>query len=333
MIKRIILIVILILFLGWVFVNYQFTTSVSNDLTMHEFNIEQGWGVNKISLELYQKGLIRNQFYFESYVWLKGLERNFKAGTHQISPSMNIEQVVATMIEPGDSEQVITIIEGWNIYEIATYLEKEGLVEAQEFINFVNNPKSELVDDYSFLSDKPYGVSLEGYLFPDTYRVYKNSNIVDIVKKILDNFEKRVSQGNIQRIKAMDKSVYDVLTLASIIEKEVRDSYDMKMVSDIFTKRLKAGIALQSDATVNYITGKGLAQPSLNDLAIDHPYNTYKYRDLPPGPISNPSFYAILAALEPVANPYYYFLTTPDGEVIYSENYEEHLINKANYLD
>jgi len=237
------------------------------------------------------------------------------------------------MIKPGGSEQVITIIEGWNVYEIAEYLEKENLVKSDEFIEFVNNPKHDLVDNYSFLDDKPYGVSLEGYLFPDTYRVYKNSNVIDLVKKMLDNFEKRVTLGNIERIHFSGNSVYDTLTLASIIEKEVRIPYDMKMVSDIFSKRLEAGIALQSDATVNYITGKGLVQPSYNDLEIDNPYNTYRYKDLPPGPIASPGLNAIMAVIEPVVNPYYYFLTTIEGEVIYSENYDQHLTNKAIYLD
>ncbi|MBT3690012.1 endolytic transglycosylase MltG [bacterium] len=331
--KRVILIVIVVLFLGWVYTNYQFTSNASSDTAMYEFEVEQGWGVNRISLELYQKDLINNQFYFEVYVWLKGYERNFKAGAHQISPSMSIKEIITTMIKPGGSEQVITIIEGWNVYEIAEYLEKENLVKSDEFIEFVNNPKHDLVDNYSFLDDKPYGVSLEGYLFPDTYRVYKNSNVIDLVKKMLDNFEKRVTLGNIERIHFSGNSVYDTLTLASIIEKEVRIPYDMKMVSDIFSKRLEAGIALQSDATVNYITGKGLVQPSYNDLEIDNPYNTYRYKDLPPGPIASPGLNAIMAVIEPVVNPYYYFLTTIEGEVIYSENYDQHLTNKAIYLD
>ena len=106
------------------------------------------------------------------------------------------------------------------------------------------------------------------------------------------------------------------------------------MVADIFYKRLDRNIALQSDASVNYITGKGLVQPSLEDTKIDHPYNTYKYRGLPPGPISNPGLNAITAAIYPKENPYYYFLTTKEtGEVIYSLTYDQHLENKAKYLD
>ena len=149
---------------------------------------------------------------------------------------------------------------------------------------------------------------------------------------MLDNFSQKLEGNLTSKILAQKKSIFEIITLASIIEKEVRNPEDMKMVADIFYKRLNKGMALQSDATVNYITGKGLLQPTLADTQIDNRYNTYKYPGLSLGPISNPGLSAIIAAIEPNSNPYYYFLTTKDGAVIYSKTYEEHLRNKAKYL-
>ncbi|OGY89834.1 MAG: hypothetical protein A2927_01170 [Candidatus Komeilibacteria bacterium RIFCSPLOWO2_01_FULL_45_10] len=150
---------------------------------------------------------------------------------------------------------------------------------------------------------------------------------------MLDNFGAKLTQEMRVDIKNAGKSIFEVITLASIIEKEVRTEQDMKMVADIFNKRLEQGIALQSDATVNYVTGKGLVQPTAADIAVDNLYNTYKYRGLPPGPIANPGLKAIKAAIYPTPNQYYYFLTTAEGEVIYSQTYQEHLKNKSVYLN
>jgi len=148
----------------------------------------------------------------------------------------------------------------------------------------------------------------------------------------LANFNAKLTPELRQEIVKQKKSFFEVLTLASIIEKEVSEPEDMKMVADIFYKRLKAGIALQSDATVNYATGKSLIQPTYQDLSVNSLYNTYRYPGLPPGPISNPGINALKAAIYPTPNPYYYFLTTESGQAIYSKTYEEHLINKNKYL-
>jgi UPF0755 protein len=148
---------------------------------------------------------------------------------------------------------------------------------------------------------------------------------------MLDNFNKKLTPELVTEINKQQKTVHEIITLASIIEKEVSNDNDRKLVADIFYKRLEKGIGLQSDATVNYVTGKSTTRPSAQDLAVDSPYNTYKYKGLPPGPISNPGISAILAAIYPTSNPYFYFLTTPDGKVIYSKAYQEHLQAKAQY--
>ena len=132
-------------------------------------------------------------------------------------------------------------------------------------------------------------------------------------------------------IKAQGKTINEIITMASIIEKEVPHAEDMKKIAGIFYQRLNIGMAMQSDATINFITGKGTTRPSAEDLQVASPYNTYKYRDLPPGPISNPGLAAIEAAIYPEKNDFLYFLTTPEGQVIYSRTYAEHLAAKYKY--
>jgi len=168
-------------------------------------------------------------------------------------------------------------------------------------------------------------------LFPDTYRVFRDASISDIVKKILDNFNQKLTSELRFEIKSQGKNIHQILTLASILEKEVSTDQDRKLVAGIFYKRLELGMPLQADSTVNYVTGKDSSRASAKDLEIDSPYNTYKYRGLPPGPISNPGISSILAAIYPSSNNYLYFLTTPDGQVIYNETHDQHVIDKAKY--
>ena len=229
------------------------------------------------------------------------------------------------------NEDCFRIIEGWDNKEVSAYLVDKNFLSENGFTEAAG-ADSPLIKEFDFLQDKPANVDLEGYLFPDTYRIFKNSDSYDIIRKMLANFNAKLTPELRQEIVKQKKSFFEVLTLASIIEKEVSEPEDMKMVADIFYKRLKAGIALQSDATVNYATGKSLIQPTYQDLSVNSLYNTYKYPGLPPGPISNPGINALKAAIYPTPNPYYYFLTSKDQQVIYSKTYEEHLANKNKYL-
>lgn len=332
-IKYLLILIILVAVGGWVFYSYQISAPVGDSPDKVAFEVEQGEGVNQISFKLAERGLIRSSFWFEVYVWQKNLERNFVAGVYEVPSDSSIRQLVKQLTSPGNSEQNITIIEGWNNKEIAAYLETQGLVQTQDFLNLVSADLSGYVSQYSFLADKPSAVDLEGYLFPDTYRVFKNATAKEIIKKMLDNFGQKLTPDLLAEINRRDKSLFEIITLASIIEQEVRNPDDMKLVADIFYKRLNAQIALQADSTINYLTGHGRTQSTAEDLKIDSPYNTYKYRDLPPGPISNPGLNAIMAAIYPTPNQYYYFLTTADGQVIYSKTYDEHVANKRKYLD
>ena len=193
--------------------------------------------------------------------------------------------------------------------------------------------------EFSFLKDKPVNRGLEGYLYPDTYRIFASSSPSGLVEKMLSNFDRQLTDKMREDIKAQGKTIYEIVTMASILEKEApinytdNDNRDARIISGIFWRRIEAGQALQSCATLAYILGVNKARYTTADTKIDSPYNTYKYRDLPRGPISNPSILAIEAAIYPLSTSYNYFLT-PAGsnKIIYSNTYAEHLRNKSKYL-
>jgi UPF0755 protein len=179
----------------------------------------------------------------------------------------------------------------------------------------------------------PPGATLEGFLFPDTYRIFRDAGAERIIEKMLDNFGDKLTSQMREDIKKQERTIYETIIMASIIEKEVRTPEDMQIVSGIFWDRIKNGQALESCATLAYILGVNKAQYSEEDTKIDSLYNTYKYRGLPPSPISNPGLNAIKAAIYPKYTEYNYFLSRPDtGETVFSRTYAEHLENKRKYL-
>ncbi len=306
------LLLIFVLLVGIFF--YILISSSQEKGTQSNFLIQQGEGVNEISRALYDANLIRSKFVFETYVWLLRGEGKIVAGEYDLSKNFNIINITSRLFRGPEKprDRSITIIEGWSRRDIAEYLEKEGLVSGAEFLEKTKE--------------------LEGYLFPDTYRVFRDVNTEEIIEKMLDNFHKKMNEELLSEIKNQGKTIEEILTIASIIEAEVRTNKDRKEVADIFWKRLKIGMPLQSDATINFVTQSRRSRSSLEDLQVDSPYNTYKYAGLPPGPINNPSLDAILAAIFPTSNVYYYFLTDKEGKVYYARNLDEHNLNRVKYL-
>ncbi len=298
------------------------------------FTINSGEGINKISENLASVGLISNSFYFKFYLWRKGAASSVKAGAYRLSSALSIAQIadILTQGKTVDDEVTVLIPEGLTSGEIEKILIDSKLLKKGEFVDVINSESiTKKYLSYEFLNDKIENKSLEGYLFPDTYKFYKDAAPEEIVEKMFNNFDKKLTSEMRESLLRQKRGVFETLILASIVQKEVREPSDMKIVAGIFTNRLKIGQMLQADSTVNFITGKGMAQALYSDLAIDSPYNTYKYAGLPPGPISNPGLDAIQAAIWPDETPYYYFLTTPDGKTIYSKTYEDHLKNRAKY--
>lgn len=330
--SKIFFIIAIVILLGWFYYTYTLNTPVSSDLARKTFIVQPGWGSTVISHELKDAGLIRNAYVFQLHVWRHGIDSKLQIGEYDLSTSINIKEIAQILNRgTGETKEVtLTFIEGWNNSDYSVYLEEKINASPQDFFEIIQK-KSDWWDEYSILDSKPRNLDLEGYLFPDTYRIFRDASLSDIVKKMISNLESKFTDQMRKDIVSQGLTTHEILTLASIIEKEVHGDADRKIVADIFYKRLKAGIALQSDATVNYATGKSVSRASGADLEIDSLYNTYKYRDLPPGPISNPSLSAIMAAIYPTPNPYYYFLTTPEGQAIYNVTFEEHVADKNKY--
>lgn len=305
----------------------------TRDNALKEFKIEEGERVKQISANLERERLIAGKDFFEIYIWQKKVASRIQAGNYELSPSMTIPEIVnvfiAGKVKGGDI--YITIPEGFSNKEIDRRLAEKGLIREGEFLDF---DKKRDIDfsGYEFLRDKPKEIGLQGYYFPDTYIYYKNSSLKDIAKKMLDNFDGKLSFELREEIKKRNESVFEVIILASIIEKEAGFPEDMKKISSVFQNRLGIGQPLESDATINYITGSGRTQSTPEDLQIDSPFNTYKYVGLPPSPISNPGITAIEAAVYPEKTDYFYFLTKRNRETVFSKNYDEHLKNKSKYL-
>ncbi|MFA7119261.1 MAG: endolytic transglycosylase MltG [Sphaerochaetaceae bacterium] len=244
------------------------------------------------------------------------------------------------------ADRTVTIIEGWNSRQIAEKLADSQLgFSANYFLKIVGQPKKnyqslpasqwpvDFSDKYLFLQDKPKQVGLEGYLFADTYRFRPSSSPEEVIIKMLDNFDRQVNTKMRQDIKQQGKTIYQIITMASLLEKEVKTEQDMKMVADIFWRRIKNGQRLESCATLAYILEQNKPQYSFEETRIDSPYNTYINSGLPPGPIGSPSLKAIKSAIYPTSNNYNFFLSRPDsGETIFSRNFEEHKNNKAKFL-
>jgi len=291
------------------------------------FTIEKGWTNDVIAANLKKLGLIRSSYFFKLYALMSFKHVQMQAGEYDLSPKMSIHDIANKMAFGKIAENNIVILEGWTIKTIGQYLESKDICKQENFVYAANKEYS---GDFDFLIDKPKSSSLEGYLFPDTYGISKDATCEDIIGLMLSNFSKKLTPELRVEISNQQKTVFEIVTMASVIEKEGRNISDKEIISGIFWKRISAGIALQSCATVNYITGKNDPGVSLQDMQIDSLYNTYKYRGLPKGPISNPGIDSIKSAIYPKQTDYWYFLA--DGKTIFSKTLQEHNEAKAKYL-
>lgn len=321
----------LIFFVSYIMILWLAEMPNNNPFGDKQFIITTGESVSQIGKNLKQEGFITKQTVFKLYVYLTRQQSKLRAGEYTLNTGLSMKEIVDEFARKTwkREEKKITIIEGWRREDIAEYLEAQGLFSSKDFMAATADAR---MYDYEFLSSAPKEASLEGFLYPDTYMVYADSIPNDVVIKMLNNFDQKIDQELRLEIGKQKKSFYDVLILASIVEKEVSGYENRQKVANVFQQRLNDRYPLQSDATVNYITQKGETRSSLDDLKISNPYNTYKYSGLPPTPISNPSYEAIKATVYQVATPYYFFLTTPDGKVIFGRNLDEHNANIYKYL-
>lgn len=296
--------------------------------------------VNEIAEKLQQKGIVLTGLGYRAYAWLDSSAKHAVLGSYRLKPGMSYHDIARVLaLGPERHEGTVRIIEGWTLKDIQQNLSQERGIERvkmEAMMGTVADGRafdSRLREDFAFLKSLPKTRSLEGYLFPDTYRIWEDQLPEGLVRKQLGEFRDRYGSVQIDSSIAPLKSIDEVVILASIIEKEVRGAEDRKMVAGIFLRRLKEGMPLQSDATLNYVTQSGSSRASREELALDSPYNSYKYRGLPPGPICNPGATALEAVLHPKTSPYRFFLTDKEGKVLYAQTFEEHGRNrqKAGY--
>ncbi|MDP3994999.1 MAG: endolytic transglycosylase MltG [Patescibacteria group bacterium] len=306
-------------------------------------DVAPGATVKQISAQLSAQGAIKSDFWFRTLVWARQLQGSFLAGEFELPAQASSQALIALLTQKSPQEvAVITLLEGWGMETMAEYFEKRGMFPAEEWLALTGSLgvfgsgdsvfAQSLEERYGVLGERPDGAPLEGFLFPDTYEVFANASPGDIIQKMVAHFDATVTQDLREEIAEQGKDFYDVLIMASIIEAEVPHEEDRAIVSDIFWSRLAVGVALQSDATLNYAIKGTRPGLTLSQLEIDSPYNSYKYRGLPPTPIGNPGLDSIRAAVYPADTDYFYFLSTPEGETIFSRTLEEHNAAKARYL-
>ncbi len=308
------------------------------------FAVATGENPDRIAQRLYDRGFIRSRTLFRLTLSASGLATKLQPGSYDLTGASDYLDVIRTLTTGGvaANEFVLLIKEGWNLGDIQRRLQALGYADAGRLFEVAGEPAADyrqaaqkppdLSADFPFLKDKPDYVSLEGYLFPDTYRVFRADKSEALVRRLLVNFDKKVAGPLASDVESSGHTLFEIVTMASIVEREVRGDDDRAIVADIFWRRIQAGMPLQADSTVNYATGRSDPSVSIADTELDSRYNTYKYPDLPLGPICNPGLSAIKAALHPQANSYWYFLTDAKGKVHYAKTLEEHNRNKAKYL-
>jgi UPF0755 protein len=328
---------------------------LSDDNTV-EFTVETGESTSTIATGLRSNGLIRVPQLFSLLVRLQGFDGNLQAGRYLLRPSMTMSQIIAAL-QTGIKveERQVTIVEGLRLEEVAEQMGAAGLsnINADDFLTLARDGAA-FKSNHFHLGSLPEGASLEGYLFPDTYRFATTATISDVIEIMLTRFDEQYATFE-KEVRVPDTDVHKIVTMASIIQREATDKAEMSKVAAVFWNRLKpenagqfGGGRLGSDPTVQYVLGQsGNWWPKLDTLNNDeinsagantarYPYNTRANGGLPPGPISNPGLAALLAAAQPDDSaPYLYFVASCEtpGTHKFAQTFEEFNQYEQEYLN
>ena len=334
-----------LIYTGWQKFDQMFFAPVdAQDTTEIAFTVKSGSSLSTVSRELERSGLIKNSTVFKYMADFGGMGQRIQSGRYAFSKAMSAQQILDQLISGDGRPNVlrITVIPGWTVEDVATYLVKIGLLESEDaFLSLCKT--GETYKGYEFIdemlaSQRMTGriYALEGYLSPNTYEVYTISDADAVIRKLLNQTDAVYTSNYAERAQSLGLTMDEIYTLASMIETEAKTG-DFARVSAVFHNRLKANMTLGSDATVKYVSGSKKMSLSETDLTVSSPYNTYLVRGLPVGPICNPSMDAVIAALYPdeqyVAQKYLYFCSTDpnSGELYFSRTIEEHNAAVATY--
>ncbi|NLN19923.1 MAG: endolytic transglycosylase MltG [Firmicutes bacterium] len=284
--------------------------------------VTAGAGARTIGRDLAQKRLVRSEFHFILWTRILGAEGKLQAGEYKLHPGMTPFEIVSRLKDGRVASRGITIPEGFDLRQISAVLAAAGLVEEDEFLAAANDAAGVLEGTGRAV---PPNNSLEGYLFPDTYRIAPGTPVREILRMMVNRMYEKVEPLLEDRDVPLDLDFHQLLTLASIVEKEAQQAEERPLIAGVFLNRLRQRMPLQADPTVKYVLDPAPTRLSLEDVKVDSPYNTYRYPGLPPGPIASPGIEAIMAVLEPSDTDHLYFVARGDGTHIFSRSYREHL--------
>lgn len=315
------------------------------DDTPVTFVVQPGETAASVAQRLQEAGLISNAELFRRYLQYKGMDAGLEAGTYTLRQTMTIPEIAEALQTGLRPERVVTIREGLRLEEVAAAVAAQTGVAEADFIALVTTGWRETnLKDYPFLADLPPGTSLEGYLFPETYRLPEEVTAYDVVARMLATFDARVTEEMRMGAANQGLAVHQLVTLASLVEREAVIPEERPIIAGVFLNRLRNGWLLNADPTVQYAlgydakTGKWwrrlyFDELGVNSLAeIDHPYNTYRYPGLPPGPICSPGLASIQASAFPAQTDYFYFIADchkNDGSHLFARTEAEHNANYA----
>lgn len=313
-----------------------------------EIIITEGATASEVAELLKQGGLIRSETLFLLYLSIIGGGENLQRGNHVFTKAPSLPYLAASLTtsSEGRAARTIRIPEGSSLRGAAGIFEEQGLFQKETFWRVTGEPAQDyrirqnnlpdflaLETEFPFLKMKPYYATLEGYLYPDTYQFFSDSAPEEVVEKMIKNLEARLrEEGLWEEIEKQGRSLHEILTFASLLEREASNPQDKKRIAGILNNRMTAGIPLQVDATLLYVTGRGSLLLTEEDLTLDSPYNTYVMQGLPLGPIASPGVDSIKAALFPEKTQYLYYLSDKEGALYYSKTFEEHKEKKFRYL-
>ncbi len=283
-----------------------------------EVQVTEGMSFKAISATLQKEGIIRYRGYFDIIGRLEGISRKVRTGYYGLNTSMSLWQVLDALRRGRIIEYEVVIPEGYNIYQIGWTLSVTPLAsDPNDFIRIAKD--KDFVHFLGINAD-----SLEGYLFPDTYYLPKGTTMHDVAKRMVQRYKDVFTESYRKRAADLGLTEQQVITLASIIEKEAKVASERKLISAVYHNRLKKGMRLQADPTAVYGKKAWITKVTLSDLKRRSPYNTYLHKGLPPGPIANPGQGAILAALYPEPVDYLFFVAQGDGSHYFSNDYRTH---------
>ncbi len=307
---------------------------ISNDPSPVSFTVEMGENARMVAARLTELGFIKDAYVFRLFLQYNGMDSSLEAGDYELRRNMNMRQIAQALQKANFEEVVITIPEGWRAEQVAELLTKAQVMDGNYFLGVVRQGTGV---EHPLLADRPVGASYEGYLFPDTYRLPIKAKPEDLLKRMLETMSAKIPPNVLELSKQQGHTFYEVLILASIVEREAVLPTERPTIASVYLNRIRQNMPLQADPTVQYAMGY---QPSTGQwwktpvtleeyAAVNSPYNSYLFSGLPPGPIASPGVASINAVLQPETTDYLFFMACGEGGHVFATDFETHEVNVA----